>query len=366
VTKLSSSRSSRRAVGALLLVAVMVIWGQGFADAKTLTLATTALIYCLCAQGLNFQYGVAGQLSIAQGATWGVGAYTAALLAQNASLSIWVAMPVAILLCAFMGVLVGLPSLRVLGNYYVIVTFAIASMFVVITDNLTIVGADQGIFITRSISPVAGIQVGSTRGLFYLSGILCVLGIGIASIIHKTEWAKRLRVAADNIDLARSLGIRVRSERFASFAVAGAFAGVSGVLYAYSTSYVQPDSYGTAIGIVFVLIVVLGGTGTILGPLIGSLFIVFLPDVLPFSPYADQIMYGVILILVILIIPRGLVATLRLLFDIVRHKGDSETGSGDHVHEVASQQMRKFLKGTTRRGLPAKIAPDRNNTVVPQ
>jgi branched-chain amino acid transport system permease protein len=321
-----SSRTIRQCAGALTLGGLLVLFGQGFADSKTLVLGTTALIYCLCAQGLNIQYGVAGQLSIAQGAIWGLGAYVAALFAQNAGLSIWVAFPTAALACAVFGVLVGLPSLRVLGNYYVIVTFAIASMFVVIMDNLSIVGADQGIFITRRISPVGFVSVGTTRGLYYLAGILCIVGIGVASYVHKSEWAKRLRVAADNIDLARSLGIRVRSERFGSFAVAGAFAGVSGVLYAYSSSYVQPNSYGTAIGIVFVLIVVLGGTGTILGPLVGSVFVVFLPEVLPFSPYADQVIYGLTLIVVILVIPRGVVAMIHFWIGLIRKSGDPDPG----------------------------------------
>lgn len=292
-------------------VGVLLLWGQIIGSAKGIELATTALILCLCAQGLNIQYGLAGQLSIAQGAVWGSGAYAAALLESKAHVGIWLAFPVALAVGAFFAVIIGAPSMRVLGNYYVIVTFALASIFAVIMDNLTsVTGGDQGIYLTKGVSAIGPIKVGSTTGLYYLTGIAVVLGMLVAGMVHRSRFGARLVVAADNLDLALSLGLRVRFDRVAAFALGGGFAGVAGVLYAYSASYVQPTNFGTQMGIQMVLIVVLGGTGSVLGPVVGSIVTVFLPDVLPFSPFVDQCVFGALLVLVILALPRGVVPTI--------------------------------------------------------
>jgi branched-chain amino acid transport system permease protein len=309
---------TRFLIGGVALIAILITWGQA-SDAKSLTLATTALIYCLACQGLNFQYGVAGYLSIAQGAVWGSGAYVAALGASKVGMSIWVAFPIAIVVAAVFALLIGAASLRVTGNYYVIVTFAIATIFDVTMSNLnSLTGGTQGISISQPVGFLGPINLNSPRGIYYLTGVICLAGIGAAYALHSSKWAERLRVASANIELARSLGISVRPERFGAFAVAGVFAGIAGVLYAFQTSYVEPDIFGTSSGILFVLVVILGGSGTVLGPLVGACFVVFLPDLLPFSPYADQVVYGLILVVVVLVIPRGIVGSVEAL---LRHIG---------------------------------------------
>ncbi|HEV7679873.1 MAG TPA: ABC transporter permease [Candidatus Dormibacteraeota bacterium] len=290
-----------------LAVAAMVLLFHLLPSARLDAVLTLAAVYAIVAYSTSLLYHQGGMLSGAQAAFMAVGAYTAAVLGLDYGWGFWQTLLPAIGLSALAGAVVGWPVARAKGHYFVLLTFSFGLLIVILIDNLkSVTHGDQGIFISGAPGSVGPISFDSAESFFYLALVFAALAALVVYAIKVSAFGRRLASIRDNESLARSLGMPVMRYKIAAFAVSAAIAGVGGVLLLYQQRIVVPDSFSLNVGLSFIIMIVLGGRG-LAGPAVGVLALVLLPEMIGLSPNDKLLAYGVVLIAVVLLLPRGLV-----------------------------------------------------------
>ncbi len=238
----------------------------------------------------------------------GVGAYTAAVLARDFGIGFWLALPAAALTSALFAMIVGIPSLRVGGHHFVIMTFAFGQLLaIVLTNGGDYTGAATGLDLVGPVTLFGADMSDLTR--YYLMVLAFVTTAAVASwAIINSPYGRTLRAIRENEKLSASLGINVGRHKIGAFVVSGVFAGISGVLLAYFLGHISPTQFASFPSIYLALMVMIGGARLIAGPLAGGVLVAFLPEVLNLDPVQSRIVYGICLIAVILLLPDGLIA----------------------------------------------------------
>ena len=275
------------------------------------TLATTAL----AGVGLNVLLGLAGEVSLGQGGFVALGAYGVGILTSKAGLNFWEALPLAVLLVAAISAALSIPALRVTGPYLAMVTIA----FGFIVESVSIEWRD----LTGGSSGLSGIPAPfGTGGTALLACVLCAAALLAFHYFVRSPLGLGMQAIAAAPSAARSLGISAVPVRTAAFVLAAVAAGLAGGLQAALTGFIAPSSFPFSQSILFLLVVVVGGAGRTLGPLIGSAVVVFLPELLAGLAEYRLLVFGAGLLIVLWAAPGGIAGALaRLLMP-------KETGSG--------------------------------------
>lgn len=281
-------------------------------------------IYTILSVSLNLIVGYMGLLSIAHAAFYGVGAYIAALLAINFHCPFLISMIVAVTACALLGAIVGIPSLRIRDDYFIIATFAFqVIVFSVLNNWISITGGPNGLpGIPRPT--IFGLEITSNIWFLMLVTIFCGSILWIVRIIVGAPFGRVLKAIREDEIFALAAGKNVPHYKILVFVIGAGFASVAGVLYAYYMSFIDPTSFTVMESIFIISIVIIGGAGSFMGPVIGSVTLIILPELLRFiglpSPLAAnvrQIIYGCMLVAFILWRPRGIFG--RYTFKIESH-----------------------------------------------
>lgn len=268
---------------------------------------TTVFIFAIVATGLHFLYRYGGQLSVAHGSLWGIGAYGSATLFQEMGWNFWLGALAAIAMAGIAAAVVGYPSLRVHGHYFLIVTFAFAEMFRLAMSNVRgITGGTTGLSVTTRPEAPWPFSFADRTGWYWVALICLLTSMAAVEIVGQTNFGRRLTAVGENEDLAISVGINASRIKVLGFVISGMVAGLAGILWAFNQRFIAPGQFGAFAGIDFILILMLGGAYHIFGPVVGALVIVYLREILGLSPTQNEIALGVILILVILFLPNGL------------------------------------------------------------
>jgi branched-chain amino acid transport system permease protein len=269
-----------------------------------ITLATIIAINGIVACGLNVIVGFAGQISLGHAAFFGIGAYTAALLATQAGLSFWAALPCVIGMSAFIGLLLGIPSLRVREDFLAITTIGINFIVEAIFNNFEFFGGALGI---GGIPRVALFDL-KLRGTEFLYLCLFFLVIVIAVCWWLTRcWAGLACFALREEEAAAaSVGISPVRFKLLAFVIGTGMAGLGGALYAHFMRFISASDFAFPLSVSLLSMVVVGGIGTLWGPILGALIIGVLPEV--FRPLTDYriLFYTMLLLLMIRFQPGGL------------------------------------------------------------
>jgi branched-chain amino acid transport system permease protein len=293
-----------RVLGVALAAAVAVtIFQQLGINSEVTYVAITVAISSLAATGLAVLYGECGQMSVAHGGIIGMGAYTTILMLSH-GVPIGLTLPAVPLIGGMAALLIGIPSLRLAGYYFVITTFAAAETMTIVATNLNVLGAAAGLSLPGSTS-IFSHQV----GLYYVSFGSLIGVVVLRHLLRRSQVGSRLIAIRENEPLARALGVPTRRLKLLAFVFSGAVCGAAGFLFAFANQYISPDDVGSAPGIILILVLVLGGGGTLLGPFIGAVIYYALPYIFPLSAVANQFATGIILIAVMLVLPQGLVGS---------------------------------------------------------
>ena len=302
--------SPEQLVTAAIIVALLAAlpWlGLGY---RFLSLAVTTGYTAIALYGLGLQFGQAGIMSVGHAALIGIGAYTAAILAGELGIGFWGAAPVAILLAAVVAGLIGLPSLRVGGQHYIIITFCFCALLVIcLTNGGTFTGAATGLDV-GAIDRIFGINFDKLANAYYLVAAVLVLALVTTYLIVNSAYGRTLRAIRENEPLARAVGISVDLHKIGVFMVSGAFAGTAGVLQVYYLRHISPTLYGPFPSLYLALMIMLGGSRLLYGPLVGAVLVNFLPELTSLDPIDSRIAYGAALLVVILALPGGVSAGL--------------------------------------------------------
>jgi len=312
--------SVERLIMPTILVVVLVGLPWFHPGYRLLSLATSTGISAITLYGLAILVGQAGMMSVGHAALMGVGAYTGAILARDLGMSFWLAAPFAAIFSAAAAGLVGLPSLRVGGHHFVIITFAFCGLLtIVLTNGGAFTGAASGLDI-GAIAPLFGVNFGKLQNTYLLVVFFVLASILLTFLVMTSRYGRTLRAIRENEQLALALGVDVRFHKIVAFMVSGAFAGVAGILQVYFLQHISPDLFGAFPSVYIALMVMLGGPRMLYGPLAGALIVTFLPEVLNLDPIDARIAYGVGLIAVILLLPGGVVAGLASLYMTLRNR----------------------------------------------
>lgn len=296
-----------RAFGLTLAAAIAVTVFQQLGINSELTyVAITVAIASLAATGLAVLYGECGQMSVAHGGIIGVGAYVTILMLSH-GVPIALTLPAAPVIGCLVALLIGIPSLRLAGYYFVITTFAAAETMTIVATNLNFLGAAGGLSLPENTSIFS-----HQTGLYYISFGALIAVVILRHLLRASQTGSRLIAIRENEPLARALGVPTRRLKLVAFALSGAICGAAGFLFAFANQYVSPNDVGSAPGIILILVLVLGGGGTLLGPFIGAVIYYALPYVFPVSAVANQFATGIVLIAVMLVLPQGLVGSASL------------------------------------------------------
>jgi len=295
---------------ALALLALPLI---GVDDYYLHLLIMAGLFYLLTA-GMNLLLA-AGQLNLGHTAFFGIGAYTSGLLGVHLGISPLWSIPVAATFTGFIGYLLGRLTLRLRGAYFVLVTVGFAEVIRLIATNW--MDLTQGPMGLAGVPPFnLGIErwtLVSKRDYYYLMAVLVSGTLFLTARLLGSRAGRALAAIQSNESLAESSGISAYAHTMLAMIVSCALAGVAGGFYAHYITFLSPELFGFQNTVTMAVMVVAGGQGMVLGPAVGSLVFTFVPELLRMAAFYRMLLYGVILLLVVMFMPRGLVFYLRAL-----------------------------------------------------
>jgi branched-chain amino acid transport system ATP-binding protein len=266
------------------------------------TMALTAIVGI----GLNVLLGLTGQVSFGHVGFYAIGAYVVAILTATAKLSFWIALPVAAALATLTGALLALPALRVRGPYLAMVTIAFGFIVEQIAVEWSgITGGQNGIMGVPQPAPF-GIAFGE-RGVALMAIVLAAVLLYAFWRLARSPWGAAMRAVKDSETAAESVGLNPVAVKTAAFAISAACAGLAGGLFASLSGFVTPSTFAFSQSILFVLVVIIGGAGTVTGPLVGAAVVVLLPELLAGLAEYRLLFFGALLLVVLLIAPEGIV-----------------------------------------------------------
>lgn len=296
---------SRDAVVSGILLAFVVLIGL-FGSAQWIYTVTLVAIYAMVVIGLNLVLGVAGQVSFAQSAFMAVGAYGSAILTTRHGWSPWLAMLVSAVVSAVAGAVIGLPLVRLRGHYLAMATFALAlgtTSLLIGLNSLT--GGAIGIAGVAPLS-IGTVSLADPKYFFVVVWIVSALFLLALQLLATSRHGRAWRAIATREDIAASLGISGRRYKLIALAIAAAMASVAGSFYAHFTSYVAPDFFDVILVINLLLMLYLGGRGSLGGPVLGSLIIVGGPQLLTGLSKYQAAVFLALLLAVVIVLPSGL------------------------------------------------------------
>ena len=301
------------AIGVALIIALLLpLFMTSFVTFQL----TLVMIYGLAILGLNLLTGFNGQFSLGHSAFYGIGAYTAAILMDQADIAYYWTLPCAGALCFVVGFLFGLPALRLQGLYLALATFALATaMPQILKFHLLepLTGGVQGIAILKP-DPPPGVPLSADQWLYYFTlAVLLVMFAGAANLV-KSRTGRAIMAIRDHPLAASAMGINTALYKTLTFGVSALYTGVAGALGAIAVQFVAPDSFTFLLSVSLLVGLVIGGVGSIPGSLVGGLFVLFVPNIAEsVSSGLAGAVYGVILLLVIYVMPSGAAGLAHLL-----------------------------------------------------
>ena len=308
---MTARRSRLLAAIALVAVAAALVLVPLTLNRYGLYILSRWAVLSIAAIGLNLTLGYAGQVSLAQGAFVGIGAYTAAILTTSAGWPLLATLPVAIVLCFAIGWLLGYPALRVQHHYLAFVTLAFSTLaFLVFRNEEWLTKGIYGLMMNRPA------WFASPLSFYYL----CLASLSVVSLatwwLIRSPWGRAFMALRENPIRALSLGIDTRRYTLMAFAIGSTLGGASGVLYAPLVEFVDPTPFTLALSLDILMMVIVGGAGFFFGPFLGALIAVLLPEWLRFTQGLYLILYALLVMVLLVYSPQGLLGILdRFLAD---------------------------------------------------
>lgn len=292
-------RRTAAAAVVLLALAFPLVVGGRYAQ----SIALVAAIYVVIGVGMHVILGEAGLLHLGYAAFLGVGAYIIGLGARYTDLSFWVLVPVAVVAACLLGVLIAFPTIRISGTYFVLATLAFGEIFRIVVLNLGFTGGPSGL----PGIPRPGL-LGSTMDmtqLYYLTVAVAVLLIWAMLRLRNSRIGRAWQAVREDELAAASLGIDTVRTKIQATAIGAAIAGLAGALFAVRQSFVSPESFTFLDSFMIVIIVAVGGMGSLAGVLIGVTAIIVLPEALRAADDYRMLAFGIAIVLMMLVRPQG-------------------------------------------------------------
>jgi branched-chain amino acid transport system permease protein len=297
------------ALFALLLVLPL------FSDDYILSQATFVFIYGIVAMGMMLLVGYTGQISLGHAAFFAVGAYVAAVL-QARGWSFLPAFAMAGTVSGLVGIIIGLPALRVKGVYLAMATLSFAFIVEeVIVRWSSVTRGNRGMTVVDPV--IFGYKFSTPVHIYFLSGIVFWLVVLVIINVLRSRTGRALSALRDSDVAAESMGINLAQFKTTAFAISAVATGLAGALYAHKLAYISPEQFGIMVSVEFLMMIIIGGLGSLHGAVFGAMFFILLPQLivgiknfLPARiaelPVLESVSFGILVILFVMFEPRGL------------------------------------------------------------
>lgn len=331
-------------------------------------LAAMALIYIIIAIGLNILNGFAGLFSLGHAGLVAIGAYTTALLSKyllawpalgQSGLHVLIGVVAGISLACLVGALLAYPSLRTKGVYLGMVTISFGwIIWKILLEWIPVTGGELGI--SDVPRPRIGSFILSNSQFYYVILLLCALCFYLQRNIAQSWMGRNFRAIKMSEYASASLGINVHRCKVAAFVISSWFAGLGGAIFAHQQNYINPDTFGFFDSVFYILAILLGGAGTLPGPVIGATVMTLLPEALHGFDTYRLVVYGIIIITVLYFLPRGIWGEVEHRLALIREKKNEPPveRSPEHAVPAAGPADANTLKSLLWPGGLPPAAPD--------
>jgi branched-chain amino acid transport system permease protein len=269
-------------------------------------------LYIMMGLGLNIVVGFAGLLDLGYVAFFAIGAYAIGILTSTgdlglAGMSFWTALPIAVLIAVGAGIILGVPVLRMRGDYLAIVTLGFGEIIRILATSdflAPLTGGPQGVLLIPNV-PVAGVELIKPEYLYYLILAGCVVAFYVSWRLRDARLGRQWMALREDEDVAEAMGINLVKTKLMAFATGAAFSGLAGAILAPKLNSVFPHSMNLMVSINVLCLIIVGGMGSLPGVIVGALLLIGLPELLrEFAEYR-LLMYGILLIVMMLARPEG-------------------------------------------------------------
>ncbi|MGH3320544.1 MAG: branched-chain amino acid ABC transporter permease [Streptosporangiaceae bacterium] len=298
-------------IGVLVLLAGFALQTQLYSGQERIVISV--FMFVALAQSWNLIGGYTGYATFGQVVFFGLGGYTTAVLMSHVGASFWLSMVASAVVCLLFGALIGLPLLRLKGHYFAVAALGVAEgMREVVTNLPKLTGGGAGLTV-----PTFGAEAPTTYlgndGFYVLFLLVAAFAVLVVGFISRSRFGFALRAINQDEEAAASMGVNTTWSKVAAFAISGLIGGVAGSSYAFQIVTIYPDRlFDVEITVLMVVMVVIGGSGTVVGPVVGAIGLQFLSEWLrhSYTMYHTFILGGIIILAVILF-PEGLVTYFR-------------------------------------------------------
>jgi branched-chain amino acid transport system permease protein len=302
-----SYRIATLAVLALLCAVPFVV-----RDDYYLHLFIVSAIFVVAVLGLDLIVGYVGQLSLAHAAFFAMGAYVSALLFVRLQWSMWLGLPAAALLVGFVAFALGAVILRTRGHRFIIITVVFAELMKLVATNWVdmtrgFMGLPGLTLPKLSLPGVGTLDITAKSHFYYVVLIAAIVAFLLCRALVRSSIGRKFVLIRENEPLAESLGISAFRYAMIAFVVGAALAGAAGSLYAHYVGFVSPDLFNFSYVTIMLIMVILGGKGTLVGPALGAVLFTFLPELLREASHWRMITFATILIVATLFMPKGII-----------------------------------------------------------
>ena len=298
------------------LLTIALVFPFLFKSSFVINFGVLALFYAFIGQSWNISGGFAGQLSFGHVAFFGAGAYAAAIVQLRFGWSPWLGLPAAALAGGVVGAVISILSFRagLKGSYFALITLAFSEVLRIISNSVEITGGGMGMLIPMKAS-AANFQFAERMGFYFVILTMTVASVALAVWLKRSRFGARLAAIRENEDAAKALGINVFAEKVKVLVLSGALCGMGGAFFVQYFLYIDPSLvFGVDKSVEMLLVSMIGGAGTVYGPLIGALLLAGLSEAtrsLTSVQGLSLVLYGALLVIIIAFLPNGLIALFK-------------------------------------------------------
>ncbi|UCF72690.1 MAG: branched-chain amino acid ABC transporter permease [Deltaproteobacteria bacterium] len=302
---LSSKLSANRIALAITFILLLVI--PHIASSYIVYVVILAILFSMLSASYDLLTGYAGPLSFCHAAFYGLGAYTSALLTLKTGMSFWLALPISGMSVFLFGAVIGYPALKLRGHYFAVTTFFFGHfMYLVFLNTRELTGGPLGLGGIQPPESIFGIDFSGMTANYYLILIFGILMVGFLYALVNSGFGRLIVSIRENEDLAEAVGVNTAFFKVLAFSISAGLAGITGSLFAHFFRLLHPSTFSWMTSEMIVVMVLVGGAGTLVGPIIGAGVVTFILEMMRFAPELRFVIWAILLIAILVIEPRGL------------------------------------------------------------
>jgi len=321
-------------IGAALALALPFILRNGFDWNYGVQLACFFLLYAIAVSGLDILFGYAGQISLGHAAFFAIGAYGSVMLHQYANIPVFFSMIIAAAFATVVGAALAYPASKLVFHFLSLATIAFGEVVYQFVSQSpgSITGNFTGMF-TQTVS-LFGYKLNSFTKYYYFALAAAVILLVIKRNMIKSRVGRALIAIRENSHAAEGMGVNVRKYKIIAFAVSAFYTAYAGALYAHLVRYISPDTFAYKQSVMFMTMLLFGGTASIAGPMSGVLAVQALNECLRSAETYQMLIYGILLLTVIVVMPGGISGVVRDVAARIRYRKSGAAAAGDKKEEV--------------------------------